>query len=133
MCFQLANFKGRKGNLTVSLRVLELHSFMHYSGLTLAKAPLLLQLRLQAVFNFCDSTYLNEIQTPHSLFRDFRADKTFTTCLQAAEFKFVSKFEPLPPKDYSRKQLSVLIAKSMAKLLGQCSGTTLAGWTGNHK
>ena len=54
LCFQLANFKGRKGNLTVTLSVLELHSFMHYSGLTysltLTEAPLL----LQGVFNFCD-------------------------------------------------------------------------------
>ena len=48
------------------------------------------------------STELKLIQTLHSskLFREFRADKTFTTCWSgctaAAEFKFESKFEPLP-------------------------------------
>ena len=42
------------------------------------------------------STDQTKIQTPHNLFRDFRADKTFTTVGQAAEFKFESKFNPLP-------------------------------------
>ena len=33
---------------------------------------------------------------PHTLFRDFRADKPFTTCGQAAEFKFQCKFDLVP-------------------------------------
>ena len=37
-------------------------------------------------------TDLKRIQTPQSLFWDFGADKTF---VQAAEFKFESKFKPL--------------------------------------
>ena len=42
------------------------------------------------------STCPKRFQTQHSLFRDFRADKTFTTgWSQCAEFKFESKFEPL--------------------------------------
>ena len=61
---------------------------------------------------------------------------------QAAEFKFESKFEPLPtsaghlaitPEGYSRRQSKDLTAKSMAKLLGQRSGTAWAGLTGEHK
>ena len=88
---------------------------------------------------------LKRIQTPHSLFWDFGADKTSTRLQpvgQAAEFKFESKFEPLPPaavhlainpKGYSRRQSKVLTAKSMAKLLGGRSGTAWAGWTGKHK
>ena len=60
----------------------------------------------------------------------------------AAEFKFESKFEPLPnsagrlamtPEDYSRRQSKDLTAKSMAKLLGPRSGTAWAGRTGEHK
>ena len=41
----------------------------------------------------------------------------------AAEFKFESKLEPLPV--YSRRQMKVLTAKSMAELLGQ--GSSKAG------
>ena len=63
---------------------------------------------------------------------------------QAAEFKFESKFKPLPssaghlaitPKGYSRRQSKGLTAKSMAKLLGPRSSTAWAGWTGeyNHR
>ena len=53
----------------------------------------------------------------------------------AAEFKFESKFEPLPnsagrlamtPEDYSRRQSKDLTAKSMAKLLGPRSCTAWA-------
>ena len=55
---------------------------------------------------------------------------------QAAEFKFESKFKPLPtsaghlaitPKGYSRRQSKDLTAKSMAKLVGPRSGTAWAG------
>ena len=60
---------------------------------------------------------------------------------QAAEFKFESKFKPLPsaghlaitPEGYSRRQSKDLTAKSMAKLLGQHSGTAWAGRTGEHE
>ena len=61
---------------------------------------------------------------------------------QAAEFKFESKFEPLPtsagrlaitPEDYSRRQSKDLTAKSMAKLLGPRSGSACVGRTGEHK
>ena len=50
---------------------------------------------------------------------------------QAAEFKFESKFKPLPTnagrlaitlEDYARRQSKYLTAKSMAKLLGPRSG-----------
>ena len=36
-------------------------------------------------------------------------------------------------QSYSRRQSKVLTAKSMAKLLGQCSSTVWAGLTGKHK
>ena len=61
---------------------------------------------------------------------------------QAAEFKFESKFEPLPtsaghlaitPEGYSRRQSKDLTAKSMAKLLGPRSCTAWAGLTGEYK
>ena len=61
---------------------------------------------------------------------------------QAADFKFESKFGPMPTnashlaiilKDYSRRQWNELSTKSMAKLLGQHSFTALVGWTGKHK
>ena len=58
---------------------------------------------------------------------------------QAAEFKFESKFKPLPtsachlaitPEGYSRRKSKDLAVKSMAKLLGQRSGRAWAGWMG---
>ena len=61
---------------------------------------------------------------------------------QAAEFKFESKFKPLPtsaghlaitPEGYSRRQSKDLTAISMAKLLGPRSGSACAGRTGEHK
>ena len=61
---------------------------------------------------------------------------------QAAEFKFESKFEPLPtspshlaitPEGYSRRQSKDFTAISMAKLLGPHSGTAWAGRSGEHK
>ena len=61
---------------------------------------------------------------------------------QAEEFKFESKFEPLPtsashlaitPEGYSRRQSKDLTAISMAKLLGPRSGSACAGRTGEHK
>ena len=61
---------------------------------------------------------------------------------QAAEFKFESKFKPLPtsaghlsitPEGYSRRQSKDSTAQSMAKLLGLRSGTAWAGRTGEHK
>ena len=61
---------------------------------------------------------------------------------QAAEFKFESKFEPLPtsaghlaitPEGYSRRQSKDLTAISMAKLLRPRSGTAWAGRTGQRK
>ena len=61
---------------------------------------------------------------------------------QATEFKFESKFEPLPtsaghlaitPEGYSRRQSKDLTAISMAKLLGPRSGSACAGRTGKHK
>ena len=61
---------------------------------------------------------------------------------QAAEFKFESKFKPLPTsachlaitsEGYSRRQSKGFAAKSMAKPLGPRSGTACAGRTGEHK
>ena len=53
------------------------------------------------------STDLKRIQTPHSLKRDFSADKTFTTSWScgtaAAEFKFETKFKRnFSPREASR-------------------------------
>ena len=94
---------------------------------------------------------LKSIQTTHSLFRDSRGVQTFTTRCQQAEFTFESKFRLLPviwqslPKamivfwnsivfwNDSRRQSKVLTAKSMAKLMGQCSGMLWASRTGKHK
>ena len=42
------------------------------------------------------STDLNRIQTPRILFRDFRADKTFTTRRSGHTAVAEFKFEPLP-------------------------------------
>ena len=72
--------------------------------------------------------------------------KSLQPVVQAADFKFESKFEPLPqaachltitPEGYTRRQKG-LTAKSMAELLGLRSGTAwggfnLPGWTGKHK
>ena len=56
--------------------------------------------RLTAVLNFCVfQLTLKRIQTPHSLFWDFCADKTVTTRWSGCRVqlgKFESKFEPLP-------------------------------------
>ena len=61
---------------------------------------------------------------------------------QAAQFKFESRFEPLPVIRQSLQRLFQKViegltkddrAKSMAKLLGQLSGSACAGRTGEHK
>ena len=46
-------------------------------------------LQLTSILAF--STDLTRIQTPHTLFRDFRADKPLQPVGQVAEFKFESK------------------------------------------
>ena len=106
---------------------------------------------LASIFAFQNSTDLRRVQTPYSLFRDFGADKTYTTQWSgvnaAVDFKFESKFKAyfkphashlaITPEGHSRRQLKVLTAKSIAELLEHClsakSGTALAGWMGKHK
>ena len=74
--------------------------------------------------------------------KDFRGDKTFTALGQAAEFEFEFKIEPqhwpaghlaIVPEGYSRRQSKVIIAKTIAKLLGQHSSTPLPGLMGKHR
>ena len=54
-----------------------------------------------------------------------------------AELNFESKFKHLPGMlrhlAITRRQLKVLTAKSIAKLLGLCTGTALADLTGKNK
>ena len=72
---------------------------------------------------------LKRIQTSPCLFWDFGADKTFTTCWSGGRvYVWVQVWAPaghlaIIPEDYSRRQSKVLTAKSMAKVLGQRSGT----------
>ena len=78
------------------------------------------------------STDLKRIQTSHSLFTEFGADKPLHHVGQEAELKFESNFEPEPPavhlaltsEGFSRRQSKVFTAKSIAKLLGPRSSTT---------
>ena len=85
------------------------------------------------------STDLKRIQTPHSLFWGFGADKTSTTHWSGCRVQvWVQIWAPachlaIIPEGYSRRQSKVLTAKSMAKLLGPCSCTAWAGWTHEHK
>ena len=82
------------------------------------------------------STDLKSIQTPHSLFRDFGADKTFTTRCSGARVQVLVQVRApafhlkITPEGYSRRQTKVLTTKSMIKRMGQCSGTAWAGRTG---
>ena len=84
-------------------------------------------------------TELKRIQTPHSLFWEFGADKTLTTLWSGDRVQvWVKVWAPaghlaITPEGYSRRQSKVLTAKSMAKLLGQRSGTAWAGRTGEIK
>ena len=78
---------------------------------------------------------LKRIQTPHSLFWDFRADKTFTIRRSGCRVQVwapACHFE-ITPEGYSRRQSKVLTAKSMAKLWGPRSGRAWAGGTGERK
>ena len=68
------------------------------------------------------------------IFRNFRADKTFTTPWSGSRVQVWAQVWALvghlaiTPKDYCRRHL-----KSMAELLGHRLGTAWAGWTGKHK
>ena len=82
------------------------------------------------------STDLKRNQTPHSLFRSFRADNPFQLVDQETEFNLESKLKQvlapvnhlaITPEGCSRRHSKVLTAKSLAKLLGQLSSTALAG------
>ena len=70
-------------------------------GAALQCAPA--QLRHKNRASLTDST---RIQTPHSFFRDFCADKPSHFVGLAAEFKFESKFEPLQVIWQSPRRLS---------------------------
>ena len=85
---------------------------------------------LTAVLNF-GVEFLKRIQTPHKLFWDFRADKTFA--LFATRWSgsrvqvWIQVQAPaghlkITSEGYSRRQSQVLTAKSMAELFGQRSG-----------
>ena len=78
------------------------------------------------------STDLKRNQTPHSLFRSFRADNPFQLVDQETEFNLESKLKQvlapvnhlaITPEGCSRRHSKVLTAKSLAKLLGQLSST----------
>ena len=87
------------------------------------------------------STDLKNIQTPHSLFRDFRADETFTARHGWSGGRFqvwVQVLAPachlaISPGGYSRRRSKVYTAKAMAELMRAHSGTAWAGRTGKHK
>ena len=76
-----------------------------------------------------------KIQTPHSLFRDFGAHKTFTLVGQVAEFKFESKFKPLLCREWLLDELQGLhiIWQSLPKAFNKSSCTVWAGLTDKHK
>ena len=84
-------------------------------------------------------TDLKRFQTPHSLFWDFRANKSFPTSWSGGRLEvWVQVWAPaghpeITPEGYSRRQSKVLTAKSIAKLLEQRSGTAWAGWPGEVK
>ena len=75
------------------------------------------------------------IKTPHRLFWDLRADKTFTTRWSGGRVQvWVQVRAPachlaITPEGYSRRQSKDLTAKSIAELLGPRSGTAWAGRT----
>ena len=93
----------------------------------------------ELAFNSASLTDLKTIRTPHSLFRDFQADTTFTTRWSGGRVQvWAQVWVPaghlaIIPEDYFRKQSKVLTAKSRAELLGPCSGTAWAGLRGKHK
>ena len=78
---------------------------------------------------YCLSPFLNfwvfkrpkRIHTPHSLFWDFWADKTFTTSWSGSRVQVQAPAYRLTitPKGFSRWQSKVLTAKSMAELFWQ--------------
>ena len=82
-----------------------------------------------------------------SLFRDFEEDKTFTSCWSglrkqglslspSSAFQAHSRHLAITPKRNFRvisEDNGDMTAKSMPKLLGQCSGTALACWRGKLK
>ena len=85
--------------------------------------------QLTAVLNF---GIFKRIQTPHSWFWDFRADKTSTTRWSGGRVQiWVQVWAPacylaITPDSYSRTQSKILTAKWIAKLLGPRSGTAWA-------
>ena len=74
-----------------------------------------------------------------TLFWVFGADKTSTTHwsggrVQAwVQVRAPASHLAITPEGYSRRQLKVLTAKSIAKLLGPRSRTAWESWTGKHK
>ena len=91
--------------------------------------------RLTAIHNFC---VLN-IQTQHSQFWGFEADKTFTISWSGCRVQvWAQVWAPaghlaITPKSYSRRQCNVLTAKSNVELLRQRASTAWAVWMGKHK
>ena len=70
-------------------------------------------------------TDLKRIQTPRSLFWDFEADKPLQPVGQAAEFKFESKFEPLPVIWQSLPKAAIEAWGLEGKIDGQALGAAL--------
>ena len=72
--------------------------------------------------NLASVMYLKRIETPHSLFCDSEAIKPVQLVGHVAEFKFESKFEPLPVIWQSLRRL---FKKVIEGLEGQINGQAL--------
>ena len=88
--------------------------------------------------NLASVTDLKRIVTPHSLCCDFSGYKPLQLVGQAAEFKFESKFDPLPVICQSlrrlfQKVIEDLEGKINGQALGALSGSACEGRTGEHK
>ena len=69
---------------------------------------------------------LKRIQIPHSLCCGFGGYKTFTLVVQVAEFKFESKFEPMPVIWQSLQRLFQKVIEGLeGKINGQALGAAL--------
>ena len=76
--------------------------------------------------NLASVTDFKKIQTPHSLLLRFRSDKPLQLVGQAAEFKFESKFEPLPVIWQSLRRLFQKVIEGLkGKINGQALGAAL--------
>ena len=85
--------------------------------------------------NFGDLMDLKRIQTPHRFIWVFGAEKTFATRWSGGrvQVRAAACHLAITPEGYSRRELKVLTAKSMAELLRARFGTAWAGRTDEIK